>query len=488
VVPSVTRRQMMTGAAGLVAAAAVAAAGAEAGLTLKSPGSSRAVVAGTRRVMQGDSRAWTTPVDSPISSLIVAGAVVCVCCEQTVVALDAVDGRKRWAVPYESAATPVGAGALLFLMTSQTNDPQITDAKILRTSDGALVRSLQDVDTVQAEDGLVYVWNSGLNSPGQGIYVMRTDGKAAITQVWSSLDDKVQQLTGGIVFTDSGYALRGSDGTQMCAFPAGETVQVVSDGIAYLGNGYSPEGLGAPISALDLRDGTQLWTFSAASTVLAVEDGIAYVSDSEADNPTVYALRASDGARLWTFPSVSLGSPSLAADQDVVYIGTGSSLTGIAAGGGGRVCALRVGDGTELWRVATLGDTPASLITEPGLVYVCDGSLGGMGAGEGGRVIAFRSSDGSQAWGFQAGGTNPQLMLRDAIAYVTVGSPFAAVSGTVLDTGAVGKACALQRRSGAQIWELIVPWYGQNPAVPLAVYRETAYVGGTDGVVHALRS
>jgi outer membrane protein assembly factor BamB len=297
----------------------------------------------------------------------------------------------------------------------------------------------------------------------------------------------VQQVTGDVVFTSGGYALRGSDGTQICTFPPGEPVQHVADGIAYLskGNITIP---GAPISALDLRNGAPLWTFTAASAVLAVSGGIAFVSDSGADNPAVHALGARDGRRLWTFRTASLGSPSLAVDRDVVYIGTGTSLAGIAKGSGGSVHALRVSDGAELWRFSAIGNAPARLATAPGSVYICDGSLIGMGAGGGGRVTARRARDGTGIWSFQPGGSNPQLMVTDTAMYMTVGGPFPADGGTSHDGAADSGVWALRPQSGARIWELTVPWPGQDSVPPLAVSRGMAYVGAGDGTVHALRS
>jgi outer membrane protein assembly factor BamB len=358
---------------------------------------------------------------------------------------------------------------------------------VLRASDGAVVERFPDMDTAQAGNGVIYLWSSQSNGPAPGVFAVRPYGKEALTRRWSSPDAVVQQVTGDVVFTSGGYVLRGSDGAQMCTFPPSKTVQRVVAGIAYLsdGNIITPS---APISAVDLRNGTVLWTFTAASAVLTVSGGIAFVSDSEADNPTIYALGAGDGRTLWTFRTASLGSPSLAVDRDVVYIGTGTSLAGIAKGSGGSVHALRVSDGEELWRFSAIGNAPASLATVPGSVYVCDGSLIGMGAGGGGRVTALRSRDGAGIWSFQPGGSNPQLVVTGSAMYMTVGSPFPAESGTSPDAAADSGVWALRPQSGARAWELTVPWPGQDSAPPLAVQRGMAYVGAGDGTVHALRS
>jgi hypothetical protein len=321
-----------------------------------------------------------------------------------VIGLDAGDGGKLWVRPYVDPTAVIAAGGLLFVTYGGIgSQPGAVD--VLRAGDGTRIGRFAGADTVQAGDGVVYIWAA---ISGQGIYVVRPGSGSRFGQVWSAPDTVVQQVTSGVVFTAGGSALRGSDGAPLCAFPAGVTVQLVADGVAY-GSEYSST-TGEPasgLSAVDLRDGAHLWTYQAGSTVLAVSGGAAYVSDSLADDPAVYAVRVSDGACVWARRTVSLGSPSLVVQRDMIYVGTGSPLASAATGGGGRVGALRTGDGTEVWGFPTLGAAPASLATAPGVIYVCDGGLGGMGPGDGGRVAALRAGDGAGAVGVPCGRVQP---------------------------------------------------------------------------------
>jgi outer membrane protein assembly factor BamB len=281
----------------------------------------------------------------------------------------------------------------------------------------------------------------------------------------------------------------GSDGTLMCTYPAAMSVQQVVAGVAYLGNLYAVESNEpAEVLALDLRTGEQLWTFPVASTVLVVSDGIAYLSDSLADDPAVYAVRARDGAPLWTLRTISLGSPSLAAGRDAVYVATGSSLASIAEGGGGRVQALLATEGTELWSFPTFGDSPATLATAPSMIYIYDGGLNSMGAGDGGRITALRTRDGAKLWNLRTGGSSPHLLQIDGLIYATVSGPFPATAGAAPGTAADNKVCALRAASGALIWSLTVPWGDlAGSPVPMAVEQSIAYIADGENV-RALRA
>lgn len=190
---------------------------------------------------------------------------------------------------------------------------------------------------------------------------------------------------------------------------------------------------------------------------------------------------------MWAHPTVSPGAPSLVVQRDIAYVGAGSPLASIAAGGGGRVWALRAGDGTELWSFPTLGDGPASLTTAPGVIYVSDGGLVGMGVGDGGRVTALRAADGAGLWALRTGGSSPQLLQADGVIYATARGPFPEVAGET-DTAADSRVCALRSASGGQIWSLTFPWPEYSVAEPLAVGRGIAYVAASDGTVRALRS
>lgn len=265
--PDVRRRQVLNGVAGILGTAGL---GVAAGLTLRPAGASRPA-AGSRRAPGHGSGVWTADVDGVVHGLVVVGRVVCVSCLAGVVGFDAADGRKLWARSNADFGPVVAAGGLLFVIVGGVGNPEAF-VDVLRPGDGARIGRFPGTDNVQAGDGVVYVWGSG-----RGMYVIRPGGSAGFRLIWSAPDTVVQQVTGGVVFTGDGSALQGTDGAPICAFPAGVTVQLVSDGVAYLGNWYaSPEEPGAGLSALDLRDGTRLWSVPAVSTVLAVSEGTAY--------------------------------------------------------------------------------------------------------------------------------------------------------------------------------------------------------------------
>jgi outer membrane protein assembly factor BamB len=466
---------------------AAAGLGAAAGLTFRRPGGSQDVVAARRPRRRGID-VWATGVGGAVVGLVATGAAVYVIGMDRVVAINAADGRKLWTRPYFGPGETVAAANLLFVQYGGLGTLS-ANVDVLRAEDGVRVGRFHDTDQVQAEDGVVYVWGDGFGGSGQGIYVLRPGGGAGFRQIWSAPEDIVQQIVAGVVFTSGGSVLQGSDGTPVCTYPAEMDVQLVVDGVAYLGNQSASDsgGARAGVSALDLRDGMQLWTFPAASTVLAVSDGIAYLSDSLADDPAVYAIRARDGAQLWTFRTVSLGSPSLAAGRNIVYLGTGSSLAAMAEGGSGQVQALLAADGTELWRFRTLGDGPAALTLASDMIYVYDGGLNSMGAGDGGRITALRARDGAKVWGLQTGGSSPQLRQAGGVIYATVSGPFPAVAGAPAGTAVDNKVCALSPASGALMWSLTVPWDQPSSPLPMAVNQGIAYIAD-GGTIRALRS
>jgi outer membrane protein assembly factor BamB len=417
---------------------------------------------------------WATDVGSTVTGMVAAGGILCVTCEDSIVALSPADGRTLWTRPYVAPGDPVAVADLVFVLGGEMGTTSAT-VDVLRAEDGVRVGSFHGADQVQVWHDAVFVWGDGPGSSGLGIHVLRPGSGSGFRSAWIEPSAAVQQVVGGVVFTSGGAVLAGRDGTQLCTYPARLFVQLVVDGVAYLG-GPPGGGPSTGVSALALGDGAQLWTFPAASTVLAVSAGVAYLSDSLADDPAVYAVRVRDGARLWTLRTVSLGSPSLAVDRNVVYLGTGSSLAAMAEGGGGRVRALLAGTGTELWSFPTLGDSPASLIAAPGVIYIYDGGLNSMGAGSGGRITAVRARDGARLWSLQTGGSNTQLFQADGVIYATVSGPFPAVGGATPGTATDGKVCAVRPGSGALIWSLTVPWADQAVPLPMTVDQGIAAI------------
>ena len=269
------------------------------------------------------------------------------------------------------------------------------------------------------------------------------------------------------LFDNAATALNASTGATLWTFlKADDSFPLaVANGVAYVG------GEDGNTYALNASTGAELWRFTPANTALSTfvvaSSGVVYVGSN--DN-SVYALNASTGARLWN--RVVSGFPwSSAVANGVVYVGTGSNLTGP-----GIVDALNASTGALLWTFATGGTVRSSPTVASGVVYIAsnDGELFALNASTGARLWTFTSGDvigsspavangivyvgstntyalnattGAKLWTSNTG-ANSSPAVANGVVYVGAGSSLGLVPGTV---------DALNASTGATLWSYSVP-------------------------------
>lgn len=169
------------------------------------------------------------------------------------------------------------------------------------------------------------------------------------------------------------YAVDVTDGSERWSYTEGGAASspVVVGGTVFAGVGYD-------IVALDATDGTELWSFEAKDTITAsptVANGLVYVGDSYGRKGHLYALKAATGEFEWVYDRASLHDAPTVADG-TVYFGSGSGLY-----------ALDATDGSEEWVSYTHNFYRSSPTVVDGAVYAGTGIS---------KLCAFDTSDGSK--------------------------------------------------------------------------------------------
>lgn len=210
------------------------------------------------------------------------------------------------------------------------------------------------------------------------------------------------------------------------------------------------------VYALNPANGARKWRFdtgeASISTAPAIgADGTVYV---KSDDGKLHALAPADGARQWQFavPGDTYSSPVIAADG-TIYLGSGDDSALFAINP----------DGTLKWRAA-LGSTiyASPALGADGTIY-----LGNYD----GRFFAFRP-DGTERWRFD---TNSPLS----------GSAVIDARGVVYFGSYDKKLYALDAATGAKRWEYATGDIIRS-TTPLLADDGTIFIGGDDGLVHAL--
>lgn len=276
------------------------------------------------------------------------------------------------------------------------------------------------------------------------------------------------------------YAFRASDGKIENTFipPSfnGFVSQTIAQGVMYELDTADATASHSFLSATRFSDGKQLWRRQIETietpTIIA-QDGVIYMDTSfpgttsidynPASIQAVYAYRASDGALLWrqTLPNALISPPVVSGG---VFYGVESDLTG--ADGGTQLVALRASDGAKLWTtpVSTQGDAPVAAwgTVADGSVYWHFALLNNSSQATPNDnkekdpvvLIAARTSDGGLRW---------QILLGNDM-YIGSG-PFAPVvaNGIVYDRiaswgGSASNAYhlqlfALRETDGTQVWK-----------------------------------
>src|SRR5947208_1967194 len=215
--------------------------------------------------------------------------------------------------------------------------------------------------------------------------------------------------------------------------------------------------------ALDAANGNVLWNTSKAKgfSSPAIFNNSVYVGTS---GGTVVRLSVTDGALLWetrllartSFSGIT-SSPKVAYDR--VFVGTFNET-----GGPGEVVALWEGNGSVAWRHATGSIHYSSPAYAEGAIYV-----GVMGLYNTTSQISFNppygvlsldAVTGTERWFFPTGGS-------------VAASP-AALGPNLIATAKDGIVYALNRSTGALVWQTSVDAGISSPAV----FGGTVFVGG----------
>jgi outer membrane protein assembly factor BamB len=214
---------------------------------------------------------------------------------------------------------------------------------------------------------------------------------------------------------------------------------LVVDGVVYVSlTGHFSGDVGCKptgwVYALRASDGHILWHVPFTQSVwptLALTDGVLVVANST-DNKYpatswLTGLRASDGKQLWRITRAT-DKIEFAADDGQIII---KRTAGIRYDSGLKVEALRASDGTRLWASAVIPSSDPEYFMDPllanGAIYIFSAS---------GTLYALRASDGREAWRYQTGARSVGTpVAANGRLYMGVGSTFDvldATSGTLL--------------------------------------------------------
>ncbi|MFG2146218.1 PQQ-binding-like beta-propeller repeat protein [Streptomyces sp. NPDC048696] len=341
----VSRRRLLYGAAGFVAAGGVAAAA----WALTHDG--RAAAPGTPR--------WRfTTTGTVLSYPRVAGDLVYAASNDgTLYALAVADGQRRWSyttgAAIGSAPCVLGGSVYLggddrtlyafdalsgevrwrFLTGGIVHTPVVTGGVAYV---GSADHRLYAVDTVDGRRRWAFTADNDTHSPavsGDTVYVGSSDTNLYAVNAYSG-DRKwaftTKGAVSGIPCTASGLVFFGSTDGNLYAVDAGTGKQVwrfegasvgsnpaIAKGVVYVGGGKT-------LHALDAQTGKPAWEFTAAADVHSpvTAGSVVYVGS---DDTRLYALRSATGEHLWAF-SASSPAHSPAVAQDTAYIGDDSTL------------------------------------------------------------------------------------------------------------------------------------------------------------------
>ncbi len=249
------------------------------------------------------------------------------------------------------------------------------------------------------------------------------------------------------------HAVR-TDGTRkwrtgaITGYAYGGSLAVGPDGTLYAGDDFGY------VYAINPDTGARKWRFETGDFIWAAPavaaDGTIY---AKSDDGVLYALNP-DGTKKWQFsiPGDTYASPTVGADG-TIYIGSG---------GDNALYALNP-DGSQKWKAdlgATIYSSPA--IAADGTLYI---------ANYDGRCFAIRAN-GSELWHFDTG--SPMSA-----------SPVIDTRGDVLFASYDKKLYALNPTTGAKRWEYATGDIIRGTA-PVVADDGTIYLGGDDGLLHAL--
>ncbi|WP_331766112.1 PQQ-binding-like beta-propeller repeat protein [Embleya sp. NBC_00896] len=288
---------------------------------------------------------WSFPGTYP-SPPVVAGGVLYVTANRSLVALDPLTGRTRWETPLETeAGTPAVGGGMVYC-GGEDNALHALDL------DGKPKWTFPTGDRVRTVPAVI-------------------DGLV----VFGSLDNKV-------------YALDASTGTKKWVFPTGDSIfcsPTVHDGTVYIGSH------DRNMYALNATNGTKKWAFTAGlgfpGPGTSLMAGTLYATSNDEN---VYALDAATGAKKWAVSLADTRTDGLVYRVSTPVAGPGMVYVG---GADNFVHALDAATGAEKWTFGTFDVGVPTPTVANGLVYVgCQDK----------HVYAFDALSGSKRWSFKS--------------------------------------------------------------------------------------
>lgn len=224
---------------------------------------------------------------------------------------------------------------------------------------------------------------------------------------------------------DGLFALNASDGSILWSETSirgnASSTPVVAGSRFYIA---APAGLSGNLIAIDIATGAQVWKVSTTSTLgdtnFAVVNTAIYMLT---DENFVVSFNTRDGSKRWQtsirIPSDGLGDHAPASDGMSVFIG----------GVDGNLYAFSAVDGSLRWKYQTGGNIASTVAVANGVVYFGSKDQ---------NVYAVDAATGAPVWRFAAN--------------TDIGNtPY--VAGAALYFGANDKLVALDKHTGAQLWQ-----------------------------------
>ncbi|GHO50639.1 PQQ-binding-like beta-propeller repeat protein [Ktedonospora formicarum] len=232
------------------------------------------------------------------------------------------------------------------LFNSQVYALRATDGKLLWHTDLFHASSPQESYKLVSDGNMLYVGSGpGGNMPfvDQLVALRPKDGSIAWQHTYKGSGATFLGASNGIVYLATNianesqlHALRGSDGTQMWAYPGGEVISVIADE-------------------------TNVYLFAMAHTIQQDPSGM------HKDEKVILALNVQNGHQRWTTQVKSNGIYQLQMDRGRLFLNEHN-------GNSEQICSWQVEDGHQVWCHSYTGDpqlfgTPYYLVANGALYF-----------------------------------------------------------------------------------------------------------------------
>ena len=220
------------------------------------------------------------------------------------------------------------------------------------------------------------------------------------------------------------------------------------------------------VIALDAATGTEKWKAKVGNEVLAapaIGGGTVYVHSNDG---RVTAFDAATGERRWFYsvevPTLTVrGSGPVTIGPGIVFVGNDNgNLTALSATDGGVLWSTPVAEPDGRSELERMADVDGAVVIDNTMLYATSYKN---------HTIAIDGPSGQIAWDRENGGPRGLGLSNSA----------------VVVTDPVGKVWALDKNSGASLWQQDGLAH-RNTSAP-AVQGDYAVVGDLEGVVHWLR-